>query len=147
MSSQAVTSRRLNALIFPVCLAGLGVLVAAAYVLAAPRLDTRPEESAHLIAPWAVIAGLGGSVLVAAIAQRSEATARRPVSSSAAGKPLMFRADSGHLLGVPSRHLRRRPPFDRNEEGAHKLGEPKGGPMQVQPSADGASRITIGAER
>jgi diguanylate cyclase (GGDEF)-like protein/putative nucleotidyltransferase with HDIG domain len=34
VSSQAVTSRRLNALIFPVCLAGLGVLVAAAYVFA-----------------------------------------------------------------------------------------------------------------
>jgi diguanylate cyclase (GGDEF)-like protein len=32
--SQAVTSRRLNALILPVCLAGLGVLVAAGYVFA-----------------------------------------------------------------------------------------------------------------
>jgi hypothetical protein len=63
------------------------ILVAAAYVLAAPRLDTRPEESAHLIAPWAVIAGLGGSVLVAAIAQRSEATARlaRPAGTEPDG--------------------------------------------------------------
>jgi hypothetical protein len=52
------------------------ILVAAAYVLAATRLDTRAEESAHLIAPWAVIAGLAGSVLATAIAQRSEATAR-----------------------------------------------------------------------
>ncbi len=34
MSSQAVTSRRLNALIVPVCLAGLGVLIAAGYVFA-----------------------------------------------------------------------------------------------------------------
>ncbi len=34
MSSQPVTSRRLNALILPVCLAGLGVLIAAGYVFA-----------------------------------------------------------------------------------------------------------------
>jgi diguanylate cyclase (GGDEF)-like protein len=34
VSSQAVTSRRLNALLVPVCLAGLGVLAAAAYVFA-----------------------------------------------------------------------------------------------------------------
>ena len=34
MSSQAVTSRRLNALIIPVCLAGLGVLIAAGYAFA-----------------------------------------------------------------------------------------------------------------
>jgi diguanylate cyclase (GGDEF)-like protein len=34
VSSQAVTPRRLNALILPVCLAGLGVLVAAAYAFA-----------------------------------------------------------------------------------------------------------------
>ena len=34
MSSQAVTPRRLTALILPVCLAGLGVLVAAGYVFA-----------------------------------------------------------------------------------------------------------------
>jgi diguanylate cyclase (GGDEF)-like protein len=34
VSSQAVTSRRLNALILPVCLAGLGVLIAAGYAFA-----------------------------------------------------------------------------------------------------------------
>jgi len=34
MSTQAVTPRRLNALLIPVCLAGFGVLVAAAYVFA-----------------------------------------------------------------------------------------------------------------
>ena len=34
MSSQAATSRRLNALLLPVCLAGLGVLTAAGYVFA-----------------------------------------------------------------------------------------------------------------
>ena len=41
MSSQAVTSRRLNALILPVCLAGLGVLSAAAYVFATTEHTAR----------------------------------------------------------------------------------------------------------
>jgi hypothetical protein len=49
------------------------LLVAAAYFLAAPRLvGIRAEQvSAHLAAPYAVIAGLTGSALVAAIAQRA----------------------------------------------------------------------------
>ncbi|MFR9780708.1 hypothetical protein ACL02O_32270 [Micromonospora sp. MS34] len=50
------------------------ILVALAYLLAVPRLAAiAPEQlSAHLIAPYAVIAGLGGSVLVAVLAQRAE---------------------------------------------------------------------------
>lgn len=50
------------------------LLVAVAYFLAAPRLvGIRPEQvSAHLLAPYAVLAGLAGSVLVAALAQRAE---------------------------------------------------------------------------
>ncbi|WP_373684035.1 hypothetical protein [Micromonospora solifontis] len=50
------------------------VLVALAYLLAVPRLaGIAPEQlSAHLIAPYAVVAGVGGSVLVAALAQRAE---------------------------------------------------------------------------
>ncbi|MFG2056399.1 hypothetical protein ACGFI9_20485 [Micromonospora sp. NPDC048930] len=50
------------------------VLVALAYLLAVPRLAAiAPEQmSAHLIAPYAVIAGFGGSMLVAALAQRAE---------------------------------------------------------------------------
>ncbi|RIW47694.1 hypothetical protein D3H59_09285 [Micromonospora endophytica] len=52
------------------------LLVAVAYLLAVPRLTAiSPEQvSAHLIAPYAAIVGVGGSVLVAALAQR---TARR----------------------------------------------------------------------
>ncbi len=41
MSSQAATPRRLTALIVPVCLAGLGVLVAATYVFATTEHTTR----------------------------------------------------------------------------------------------------------
>ncbi|MFU8853196.1 hypothetical protein ACNAW0_19725 [Micromonospora sp. SL1-18] len=50
------------------------LLVGLAYLLAVPRLGAVAAEqlSAHLIAPYAVIAGVGGSVLVAALAQRTE---------------------------------------------------------------------------
>ncbi|MFI5834450.1 hypothetical protein ACIA5A_12320 [Micromonospora sp. NPDC051300] len=50
------------------------LLVALAYLLAVPRLAGIAAEqlSAHLIAPYAVIAGVGGSVLVAALAQRAD---------------------------------------------------------------------------
>ncbi|MEO3926348.1 hypothetical protein ABGB07_21140 [Micromonosporaceae bacterium B7E4] len=55
------------------------LLVAVAYFVAAPRLvGIRPEQvSAHLMAPYAVVAGLAGSALVAALAQRSETMARQ----------------------------------------------------------------------
>jgi hypothetical protein len=54
---------------------GVGpLLVAAAYFLAAPTLvGIRAEQlSAHLLAPYAVIAGLAGSVIVTALSQRRE---------------------------------------------------------------------------
>ncbi|MFE9956253.1 hypothetical protein [Micromonospora sp. NPDC005299] len=57
------------------------LLVALAYLLAVPRLAGIAAEqvSAHLIAPYAVIAGIGGSVLVAALAQRAgRRAAERP---------------------------------------------------------------------
>lgn len=61
------------------------ILVALAYLLAVPRLaGISPEQlSAHLIAPYAVIAGIAGSVLVAALAQRAELRA-----ATRAGVPL-----------------------------------------------------------
>lgn len=57
------------------------VLVAAAYFLAAPRVtgDSAEQESAYLIAPYAVLAGLVGSVLVAAIGPKTQRPPR-PVS-------------------------------------------------------------------
>ncbi|MEH0845112.1 hypothetical protein V6U81_22250 [Micromonospora sp. CPCC 205711] len=50
------------------------LLVAIAYFLAVPRLATiAPEQvSAHLVAPYAVIVGAAGSILVVALAQRAE---------------------------------------------------------------------------
>ncbi|WP_203859590.1 hypothetical protein [Plantactinospora mayteni] len=66
------------------------LLVAIAYFLAAPRLvGIRPEQvSAHLMAPYAVVAGLAGSALVAALAQRSETMARRAESVDSPAVPL-----------------------------------------------------------
>ncbi|MEG3632891.1 hypothetical protein [Micromonospora palythoicola] len=60
------------------------LLVAIAYFLAVPRLTAiSPEQvSAHLTAPYAVIVGIGGSVLVAALAQRSARLAARRSSGS-----------------------------------------------------------------
>ncbi|MEV6374118.1 hypothetical protein [Micromonospora musae] len=61
------------------------LLVAVAYLLAVPRLSAiTPEQvSAHLIAPYAVIVGIGGSVLVAALAQgRARRAASRADANS-----------------------------------------------------------------
>jgi hypothetical protein len=76
------------------------VLLAAASVLAAPRLGGAPAEqvSALLIAPYAVIAGLAGSVLAAVVAAaRPERAAVEPELEAAAPelgaeKPAMPRA-------------------------------------------------------
>ena len=56
MSSQAVTSRRLNALILPVCLAGLGVLSAAAYVFATTEHSARELISLAALTAAATLA-------------------------------------------------------------------------------------------
>lgn len=64
------------------------LLVALAYLLAVPRLSAiSPEQvSAHLIAPYAVIGGIGGSVLIAALAQRAE---RRSTAGTATRTPVV----------------------------------------------------------
>lgn len=65
---------------------GVGpLLVAVAYFQAAPRLvGIRAEQmSAHLMAPYAVIAGLAGSVLVAGLAQRADNMRRNANGASA----------------------------------------------------------------
>ncbi|HEX8632316.1 MAG TPA: hypothetical protein VF755_29510, partial [Catenuloplanes sp.] len=62
------------------------VLVAAAYFVAAPRFVgvQGDQASAYLLAPYAVIAGLAGSVLVAAIRQRARGVGG---SGTPAGSP------------------------------------------------------------
>lgn len=68
-------AKRLDGRVGTAVSGGVGpLLVAAAYFLAAPTLvGIRAEQlSAHLLAPYAVIAGLAGSVLVTAIIQRRD---------------------------------------------------------------------------
>ncbi|TDB72384.1 hypothetical protein [Micromonospora sp. KC721] len=74
-----VAERRLGAAISG---AAGPLLVALAYLLAVPRLATvtPAQVSAHLVAPYAVVVGAAGSVLVAALAQRRTA-ARQQVAA------------------------------------------------------------------
>jgi hypothetical protein len=79
------------------------LLVAAAYFLAAPRLvGIRAEQvSAHLTAPYAVIAGLAGSALVAAIAQGTPAGVGDPTAD-----PLRSQAaEPDEPGGVPAQRV------------------------------------------
>ncbi|MEV4662474.1 hypothetical protein AB0J85_11020 [Micromonospora echinofusca] len=88
------------------------LLVATAYFLAVPRLTAiSPEQvSAHLIAPYAVIIGVGGAVLVTGLAQRAarRAAARGPVRvpRQRAGEPADQQSDparpGGPGAGDPS---------------------------------------------
>lgn len=78
-----------------VALSGMAgpILMAAASLLAAPRLGGAPAEqvSALLVAPYAVIAGLAGSVLIAILAMRGRAvpeSAPTPVPSVAPREPV-----------------------------------------------------------
>lgn len=72
---------------------GVGpLLVAAAYFLVAPRVvGIRAEQlSAHLMAPYAVIAGITGSAIAAALAQRADGAPDRraaTIRTSEAGAP------------------------------------------------------------
>ncbi|GAB3819605.1 hypothetical protein GCM10027605_74050 [Micromonospora zhanjiangensis] len=80
-------ARRPDARVGVVVSGGAGpLLVAVAYFLTAPRLvDIRAEQvSAHLAAPYAVITGLAGSVLVAALMQRAEQRGRDRTGAGAA---------------------------------------------------------------
>jgi diguanylate cyclase (GGDEF)-like protein len=56
VSSQAVTPRRLTALIYPVCLAGLGVLIAAGYVFATTEHSARALISLAALTAAATLA-------------------------------------------------------------------------------------------
>ncbi|RLK24427.1 hypothetical protein DER29_2334 [Micromonospora sp. M71_S20] len=77
------------------------LLVATAYFLAVPRLTAiSPEQvSAHLIAPYAVIIGVGGAVLVTALAQRA---ARRAAARGTVRVPRQRTGEPADHPGDPS---------------------------------------------
>ncbi|GIJ22187.1 hypothetical protein [Micromonospora lutea] len=101
------------------------LLVAVAYFLAVPRLTAiSPEQvSAHLIAPYAVIVGVGGSVLVAALAQRSARLAQSRSSSPdpAAVVPRQRVADDDRVTRESE------PATGRSEPGTERLDGPAAG--------------------
>ena len=75
-------------------------MVAAAYLLAAPVLeDVRPEQlSAHLVAPYAVLAGLVGSILVALLTRARRSTViPRPGNRAGGGRPTEVTAAKAHV--------------------------------------------------
>ncbi|MFG1716266.1 hypothetical protein [Micromonospora sp. NPDC049203] len=82
------------------------LLVALAYLLAVPRLAGIAAEqlSAHLIAPYAVIAGVGGSMVMAALAQRSErrGTERTAVPRQRTGEPDPISAEAEPVSADPA---------------------------------------------
>ncbi|WP_446217640.1 hypothetical protein [Micromonospora sp. IBHARD004] len=87
------------------------LLVAVAYLLAVPRLAAIAAEqvSAHLIAPYAVIAGVGGSALVAALAQRAE---RRTAAPAGVTLPRQRTAEPDDLSTGTDREALDLPPAD-----------------------------------
>lgn len=123
------------------------LLVAVAYLLAVPRLAAiAPEQvSAHLIAPYAVIVGLAGSVLVAALAQRADRRA-----AAARGGVSIPRQRTGELDDLPTGHAGRvddEPPAGR---GSRTGDEPavrgaQTGTAGTGSAAAGATRDTAAA--
>ncbi|WBB48257.1 hypothetical protein O3597_24645 [Verrucosispora sp. WMMA2044] len=115
------------------------LLVAIAYFLAVPRLTAiSPEQvSAHLTAPYAVIVGIGGSVLVAALAQRSARLAARR-SSGPDAAPVVPR----QRVGDSDRHTPgAEPDVDRPAPDAERSGA--GAPL----SSAGAARSSAAGDR
>ncbi|WP_259276059.1 hypothetical protein [Micromonospora chalcea] len=82
------------------------LLVALAYLLAVPRLAGIAAEqlSAHLIAPYAVIAGVGGSMLMAALAQRAErrGAERVTIPRQRSGEPDPVGGEADPATGDPA---------------------------------------------
>ncbi|MGC5051374.1 hypothetical protein ACLQ2S_07990 [Micromonospora sp. DT48] len=111
------------------------LLVAIAYFLAVPRLTAiSPEQvSAHLIAPYAVIVGIGGSVLLAALAQRSARLAQSR-SSSPGAAPVLPRqrvGDTDRLTEASD------PDTDRSEPGTRPRAGTTAGEV-TEPRTDAA---------
>ncbi|MGC1210460.1 MAG: hypothetical protein WA890_04215, partial [Micromonospora sp.] len=118
------------------------LLVAMAYLLAVPRLAAiAPEQvSAHLIAPYAVITGLAGSVLMAALAQRAD----RRVAAAGAGVSIP-RQRTGDPDDLPTGHpspLDDNPSAETGPEPAARGAQP--GDPGTGSSAAGSAEAALG---
>ncbi|MBQ1050399.1 hypothetical protein KBX50_18220 [Micromonospora sp. C51] len=128
------------------------LLVAIAYFLAVPRLTAiSPEQvSAHLTAPYAVIVGIGGSVLVAALAQRSARLAAHR-SSGADAAPVVPRqriGDDRLKPGAGSHAERPAPDANRPEPAADRSApdSERAGPGVHRPDEPVAGKVSAAPE-
>jgi hypothetical protein len=108
------------------------VLVAAAYFLAAPVSGDNQHMSAFVIAPYAVLAGLAGSVLVSAIGPKGYRTQvraqRRADSAERAARDAAQFTDWTHALAEAERRSDRaeqEPPAPEPVPGEHETGTEK----------------------
>ncbi|MEO3815031.1 hypothetical protein [Plantactinospora sp. B24E8] len=118
-------------------------LVAAGYFGVAPRLADADsaQVSAHLIAPYAVVAGVAGSALVAALAQRAEALAG-PTRTGRSGRPAALPAATPAESGSPAAGVRvpSQPTAGRRDGGS------AGGPSSVEKGPAGDAGPATGDE-
>ncbi|HEX6682833.1 MAG TPA: hypothetical protein VF062_08560 [Candidatus Limnocylindrales bacterium] len=78
-------------------------MVSLAYLMAAPVLtDVKPEQlSAHLVAPYAVLAGLAGSVLVALLTRATRARSSSPAGRTDHDKTAEVSPAKAQVAGDP----------------------------------------------
>jgi hypothetical protein len=133
------------------------LLVAAAYFLAAPKLTVRAEQlSAYLFAPYAVLAGVAGSVLVAALGPMRPRRAKPAPALPAPAPPLPIAAAQPVRPAPPAQPT---PPPARSESGdltdwtrtladAPDAGEkrPAGAETTVRLDAKGTDAATTGTD-
>lgn len=115
------------------------LLVALAYLLAVPRLAGIAAEqlSAHLIAPYAVIAGVGGSMVMAALAQRAErrSAERVTVPRQRTGEPDPISGEADPTAADPTE------PDSPSPSGTSKSGTSAAGRSGASPSGRAASGL------
>ncbi|WP_435121322.1 hypothetical protein [Micromonospora tulbaghiae] len=120
------------------------LLVALAYLLAVPRLAGIAAEqlSAHLIAPYAVIAGVGGSMVMAALAQRAERrSAERVAAPQRTGEPDPISGEADPAPADPTE------PDPQSPSGTSKSDTKAAGPADQATGPDKAPDTSVGPSR
>ncbi|MEV0455595.1 hypothetical protein [Catellatospora methionotrophica] len=123
-------------------------LVAVAYLLAAPKLTgALPEQlSAHLVAPYAVVTGLVGSVLALVLCGP-----RRPRPVSEPDAPQYTGQDAAPAPAVPAQATPAKEPSGKeatdqlaaDKAGSDKAGSDKGGSDKGAPSRTATGRAAV----
>jgi len=119
------------------------LLVSVAYFLASPPLSERDQLSAFVVAPYAVLAGLAGSVIVAAIGPRgSRAEARAARKAAAAERDDRAASDMSEwtqaLANADAAEARRK-------ESEEPTGDPWSTGPSTEPSKSKKEPVAVGA--